>query len=102
VIIWGPNAVLGSHDDAGYHALALPHDVGSGDAVPPILLGTSARAKYHIAIPLLSHSIANTPPPWVAKPFPNELGLVSVTTQPMVFWPAFKVLISESCEEDPR
>lgn len=86
-MIWGPKALVGSHEAAGYHALALPHVVGSGASLPPMLLGTEARGKYHMAIPLVSHDMAYTPPPCVANPLPNELGLVSVVTQPMVFWP---------------
>ena len=33
--------------------------------------------------------MAKTPPPCEAKPDPYELGLVSVVTQPIVFWPGW-------------
>lgn len=56
-MVWGPNTEDGEHPLAGYHALAVDHEVGSGWD-DEISLGTELRLKNHIAIPDSSHSTA--------------------------------------------
>jgi len=56
--------VDGLHAEAGYHALASPNLVGSGEPLEMLIsLETFPLGKYHIAIPSASHKAANTPPP---------------------------------------
>lgn len=67
--VWGEKNFDVSHDDVGQNAVGVPQPSGLGLDVS-MSPGTLERVKNQILMPSSFHSIANTPPPLVAKPEP--------------------------------
>ena len=70
-----------SHVFADQAAWGMGHEDGSG--WPDVMsAGISFREKCHILTPFLSHKCANTPPPALLNPVPNERVSGSEKAQP--------------------
>jgi len=81
ISVCGPKNLVVSHAELGKNAVGVGQLLGLGLAVGRSV-GMDERLKNQILIPASSQSIAKTPPPFEAKPAPNEFADGSSMMQP--------------------